>query len=119
MNATTLSNALLQEARNMEGAVTSAEDMKDLKTGNAFQIVTLRLRNSTQLLINAPVSLDFQELLQTNPAGIFAASMKYGMEDVFASQVSEDFQEIAAPVHNTQLVIQQNNVFAIMAIIGI
>lgn len=118
MNAILLSNVLLQEVKNMEETVSSVEDTKDFKIGNVFQIVTLKLRNSIQLLINAHASLDFLEFLLMNPADILAASMKYGMEDVFVNPDSEDFQEIAVPAHNTQLVTQPNNAFVIMVIIG-
>ena len=118
MNAILLSNVLLQEVKNMEETVTSVVDTKDLKIGNAFQIVTLKLRNSIQLLINAHASLDVLELDQMSPADLLVASMKYGLEDVFASLDLEDSQEIVVPVHNTQLVTQPNNVSAIMAIIG-
>ncbi len=119
MNAILLSNVLLQEVKNMEETVTSVVDTKDLKIGNAFQIVTLKLRNSIQLLINAHASLDVLELAQMSPADLLVASMKYGMEDAFVSQDLEDFQEIAVPVHNTQLVTQPSNVFVIMVTIGI
>ena len=119
MNALLLNNVLLQEVKNMEETVTSAEDMKDLIIGNVFQIVTLKLRSTIQSLMNAHASLDFPELPQINPADLLVASMKYGLEDVFASLDLEDSQEIVVPVHNTQLVTQLNNVSAIMAIIGI
>jgi len=118
MNVIQLSNVLLQEVKNMEEIALSVEDMKGSKIGNAFQTVTLKLRNSTQLLMNAHASQDFLESPLMNPADSLVVLMKSGMADVFASQDLEDFQEIAALAHNTQLVTQPNNVSVIMVIIG-
>ena len=115
VNAIIPSNVSQKEVVNLEDNVLFVVDMKDFKDPHVFQIVTLRPKNTIHLILNAFVNLDVLEMALMSLVDLLAVQTKYGMENVCVDLDLVDLEQFVLLAHQTQQVLQQNNVFVTQA----
>lgn len=115
VNAIIPSNVSQKEVVNLEESVLFVVDMKDFKAQHAFQIVTLKPKNTIHSILSVYVNLDVLEMGLMSLVGLLAVQTKFGMENVCVDLDLVDLEGFVLLAHQTQQVPQQNNVFVTQA----